>query len=224
MKKLLVIILAAVAVCAFKPAEKPDLEEIRREVTDPESPTYYPLLMAQYEQNETIMTLDDYRRLYLGYMFEEDFNPYRTSDYANLVQQLYFKSQHSKSECDSIIKYAQLSLRDDPFDLQQIDFLIYALREKKKNNMANIWQYRLNHILEAIVSTGTGLTPDDAWYVISPRHEYFLLNRLGHTATDFEYQAPGYDRITVRPKTPKDSTVYWFYSLPFLEQYRLKFP
>ena len=226
MKRLIpaAIILPLLALCSFRPPEKPDLEQIRREVTDPDSPTYYPRLMAQYEKNETIMGLDDYRRLYLGYMFEEDYNPYRTSEYANLVQQLYYKSRHSKSECDSIIKYAQLSLQDDPFDMQQIDFLIYALREKRKNNLANIWQYRLNHLLEAIVSTGTGLDPENAWYVTSPSHEYFLLNRMGHTATDFAFEAPGYDRITVNPKTPKDSTTYYFYSAPFLTQYQLKFP
>lgn len=224
MKKLLPVLGLLILLCAFRAPEKPDLERIRREVTDPESPYYYPLLMAQYEQNETIMGLDDYRRLYFGYMFEEDFNPYRQSDYAGLVEQLYYKSQHSKSECDSIIKYAELSLKDNPFDLQQIDYLIYAMREKRKNNLANIWQYRLNHLLEAIVSSGTGVDRENAWYVVSPQHEYFLINRLGRTATAFEFLAPGFDHITVEPKGPKDSTNYYFNSAPFLTQYRLKYP
>ncbi|MGN1172438.1 MAG: DUF4919 domain-containing protein, partial [Muribaculaceae bacterium] len=37
--------------------EKPDMEQIRRDVLDPASKYYYPKLMRQYEQNETIMTL-----------------------------------------------------------------------------------------------------------------------------------------------------------------------
>lgn len=224
MKKLIPLFLIFIAVCAFKGPEKPDMEQIRREVTDPKSPYYYPSLMARYEQNETIMGLDDYRRLYLGAIFEEDFDPYRTSPYANIVEELYFKSQHSKSECDRIIEYAQLSLQDNPFDLQQIDYLIYALREKKKNNLANIWQYRLNHLLEAIVSTGTGLDTAGAWYVISPLHEYFLLNRMGRTAVDFNFVAPSFDHITVAPKGQKDSTEYYFNSAHFLNEYRLKHP
>ncbi len=221
---LLVLLTLTMIATAFKEPEAPDMERIREEVTDPASRYYYPKLMAQYERNETVMTLDDYRHLYLGYIFEEDFNPYRTSPYAGIVEELYFKSHHSKSECDQIIKYADLSLKDDPFNLQQIDFLIYALREKKKNNLANIWQYRLNHLLEAIVSTGTGLDREHAWYVINPQHEYFLLNRMGRVAKSFEFEEPWFDHITVEPKGPKDSTEYYFNSRHFLRQYRLKFP
>jgi len=225
MKKLLPLLaVVLVTLTAFREPEAPDMDKIRSEVTDPSSAYYYPKLMARYERNETVMTLDDYRRLYLGYIFEEDFNPYRTSPYAGLVEELYFKSHHSKSECDQIIKYADLSLKDDPFNLQQIDYLIYALREKKKNNLANIWQYRLNHLLEAIVSTGTGLDRDHAWYVINPQHEYFLLNRMGHVAKAFEFEAPWFDHIVVEPKSAKDSTDYYFNSRHFLEQYRLKYP
>lgn len=225
MKKLLPLLaVVLVTLTAFREPEAPDMDKIRSEVTDPSSAYYYPKLMARYERNETVMTLDDYRRLYLGYIFEEDFNPYRTSPYAGLVEELYFKSHHSKSECDQIIKYADLSLKDDPFNLQQIDYLIYALREKKKNNLANIWQYRLNHLLEAIVSTGTGLDRDHAWYVINPQHEYFLLNRMGHVAKAFEFEVPWFDHIVVEPKSAKDSTDYYFNSRHFLEQYRLKYP
>lgn len=224
MKHLPTLFLAVLLLCAFRAPEPPDMDQIKREVTDPESKYYYPDLMARYEQNETIMTLDDYRHLYLGYIFEEDFNPYRTSEYASVVEQLYYKSHHSNSECRKIKEYAELSLQDNPFDLQQIDYLIYALRVLKKNNLANIWQFRLNHILEAIVSTGTGLHPDRAWYVISPQHEYFLLNRLGCTAQKYEFQPPWFDHITVAPRSEKDSTEYYFNSRHFLKEYQRKFP
>lgn len=49
-------------------------------MTDPASRYYYPKLMGRYEQNETIMNLDDYRHLYYGYLFQEDFNPYRHNE------------------------------------------------------------------------------------------------------------------------------------------------
>lgn len=227
MKRLLPLIICAVLpllLMSLREPVAPDMEQIRAEVTNPASKHYYPKLMAQYERNETVMTLDDFRRLYLGAIFAEDFNPYRTSPYAAVVEDLYFKSHHSGRECDEIIKYAQLSLQDEPFNLQQIDYLIYALREKKKNNLANIWQFRLNHLLEAIVSTGTGIDREHAWYVINPKHEYFLLNKMGRIATGFKFEEPWYDHITVEPKGSKDSTDYYFNSRHFLEQYRLKFP
>lgn len=224
MKKLLPLITVLILACAFREPEKPNMEQIRREVANPQSPYFYPRLMARYEQNETVMTLDEYRHLYLGAIFEEDFNPYRNSEFDAIVEELYYKSKHQNSESDRIIKYAQLALADNPFDLQQIDYLIYALRERKKNNLANIWQFRLNHLLEAIVSTGTGLDTLNAWYVIAPQHEYFLLNRMGRTATEFEFIEPKFDHITVAPRGPKDSTEYYFNSSHFLNQYRLKYP
>lgn len=225
MKRLLPsFIIALVVLCSFTDPVKPDMDAVRREVTDPTSRNYYPKLMARYERNETIMSLDDYRLLYLGYLFEEDFDPYRHTNYSQLVQELYFKSHHSKGECDSIIKYAELSLKDNPFDLQQIDYLIYALREKKKNNLANIWQYRLNHLLEAIVSTGTGTDTASPWVVTIPQHEYFLLNKLGRTVVDYEYLPPYFDHITAAPKGPKDSIDFYFNSHEMLKEYYRKYP
>ena len=228
MKRILPILLVLfVTLCAFAAPKarksKPDLDQIRKEVSDPQSQYYYPKLMQRYEQNETVMTLDDYRRLYFGYMFEEDFNPYRHTPHSHKVEELYYKSHHNKGECDSIIKYAGLVLQDNPFDLQQIDYMVYALQQKKKNNLARIWLYRLNHLIEAIVSTGTGHDKENAWYVINPQHEYFVLNRLGRVVNDFQFEEPGYDHIKVNAKG-KENADYYFYSLPFLTEYRLKYP
>lgn len=200
------------------------MDHIRAEVTNPQSPFYWPKLMQAYERNDTVMTAEQYRYLYLGTPFQEDYNPYRHSEYSNLIEEQYYKSQHSKAECDSIIKYADLSLKDNPFDLRQINFLIYALRVKQKNNLANIWQFRLNHLLEAIVSTGTGADPENAWYVINPQHEYYILNLLGRVAERQEFIGPYYDYIYVIPKSDKDPQGYYFNIRHILEEYLRKFP
>ena len=59
--------------------EKPDLEKIRMETLDTKSPYYYPRLMQEFQRNDTLMKIDKYRHLYLGYIFQEDYNPYRSS-------------------------------------------------------------------------------------------------------------------------------------------------
>ncbi len=204
--------------------EAPDMEKIKQEVTDRKSKYYYPKLMEGYEQNETIMGLDEYRYLYFGYLFQEDFNPYRHSDYSKKYEDQYYKDTHTRAECDTIIKYAELSLKDNPFDLRQITFLIYAYREKKKNNIANIWQYRLNHILEAIASTGSGTTQENAWYVINPQHEYDLLNTLGYVAENQSFVEPYYDYITVKAKNEKSPQGFYFNIKNMLDEYFRKFP
>ncbi len=61
----------AVSTCAFgavnRPkVEKPDLEKIKTESTDPDSRYYYPRLLKMFMSNDTEMTDDDYRYLYFG--------------------------------------------------------------------------------------------------------------------------------------------------------------
>ena len=204
--------------------ERPDMEQIKREVTDPASKYYYPKLMEMYERNETIMNLQDYRHLYYGYLFQEDFNPYRHSEVSSKNESLYYKSKHTRAELDSIISYAREALKDNPFDLSQMNFMIYALRERGKVNLANIWQYRLNHLLQAIVSSGTGADKDNALYVINPRHEYNIINFQNAVAKHQEYEEPYFDRIDVEKKGGKESGTYYFNIRNLLEEYYRKFP
>lgn len=208
--------------------EAPDLDKIQHDITDPTSPFYYPKLMERYARNETVMTLDDYRHLYYGAMFQEDFNPYRRSDFTNKNESLYYKNTHTRAELDSIIYYAQEALKDDPFDLSQMNYLIYALRARGKVNRANIWQFRLNHLLQAIVSSGTGLDKDHAWYVINPRHEYNIINFQNAKALDQQYEEPYFDRIEVEKSAGKNGKVtngtYYFNIRKMLEEYYRKFP
>lgn len=205
----------------------PNLEEIRSQVTDPSSPWYYPKLMKRYEQNETVMNLEDYRHLYYGYLFQEDFNPYRHNEASTKNESLYYKTKHTRAELDSIISYAETSLDDNPFDLSQMNFLIYALRARGKVNRASIWQYRLNHLIQAIISSGTGADAEHAWYVINPRHEYNIINFQNAVVKSQSYQEPYFDVIDVEKKDAKgkvSTEPYYFNIKNMLEEYYRKFP
>lgn len=224
---------AAINVFAAQPSANknvcdiPDMERIKSDVTDPSSKFYYPNLMRRYEQNETVMNLDDYRHLYLGAVFQEDYNPYRRNPLDNLLDQLYYKEGHTRAELDSIISYAERTLLDDPFDLSQINFLIYALRKRGKDNRANIWQYRLNHLLEAILSTGTGTDTEHAWVVIDPKHEYNIINFQNGVVDKATFTAPWFDHIITKPTDKngdKAAPEYYFNIRYILEEYYRKHP
>lgn len=201
------------------------MEKIKAEVLDPSSKYYYPKLMAMYQQNETIMNLDQYRHLYLGTIFQEDYNPYRHPVYDSQAQEGIYNSgkKHTREELDSIISMSERALADDPFDLTQMNYLIYGLRGRGKNNRAAIWQYRLNHILEAIVSTGTGTDTENAWFVINPRHEYNIINFQNCIAEGQQYVEPYFDYISIKPSSGKPKG-YFFNIKYILEEYYRKFP
>lgn len=206
----------------FKPTV-PNMDSIRINTQDPRSNYYYKRLWRKFLSNDTNMSMQEYRHLYLGYIFQEDYNPYRQSEFSKKIQPLYYKKKHTQAECDTIIKYAELSLADDPFDLNQMQFFIYALKEKKKFARASIWQFRLNHILQAILSTGTG-QQDKPWVVINPAHEYNIVNFMGLVATDHKAYEGDIDYIVVdRPKDKKIPEGFYFDVSNILKIYNLKF-
>jgi hypothetical protein len=240
MKRLRIsIIIAMAALCAVGAmarktlkVEKPDLENIKQQVLNPKSEFYFPKLEKKYLANDTVMTPEQYRYFYLGYMFQEDYDPYRESKHSAQVEPLRKKGgNYTKKELDTIISASERVLEDNPFDLRQMSFLIHALKEKKKDLRAKIWEYRLENLLGAIKSTGTGEDIDNAWYVIYPMHEYDMMQLLGYESTDAEYPAEGIDRLIVRPtaettKRLRGKTADSFYfnvAIP-QAQYDLKHP
>lgn len=210
---------------------KPNLEEIMEVTQNPSSKFYYPKLWKRYEQNDTVMTPEEYRYLYLGYMFQEDYDPYRESKHADYVEEMRNSvdlSKASKAEINKIIENAEKALNDNPFDLRQMSFLVYLLKLSHKDMKAKIWEYRLEHLLGAIKSTGTGDSVENAWFVIYPMHEYDMIQLLGYEAVDVEYINPGYDHLLVKP----DSSIshrnpakgFYFNVVVPQQQYFLKHP
>ncbi len=210
---------------------RPDLEAIRVATLDPSNPMYYPKLMKKFNRNDTTMTAEEFRHLYLGYMFQEDYDPYRESPYASVTDSYRNKTSHTKEEIDTIRKYAELTLQDNPFDLRQMSFLVHVLKERRKDMSAKIWEYRLEHLLGAIKSTGTGENEQNAWFVIYPAHEYDMVQLMGYHAVDADFIEPGYDYLVVEPeeetlKRLRDKVQKGFYFdvRQIHEQYELKHP
>ena len=137
--------------------------------------------------NDTLMKLDKFRHLYLGYLFQEDYTPYRSSERPLAYT---VPNAPTREDCNEIIEKAREALADNPFDLRQMMLMINALRTRGNNALASIWQYKLNWILMAIVSTGTGLDEENAWVVIEPQHEYVLLNMLDYLVDDHVFYDP----------------------------------
>lgn len=203
--------------------EMPDLEAIRSAIIDKASPYYYPRLMTEFERNDTLMKLDKFRHLYFGYMFQEDYNPYRPKAIGTALDEFYEKATWNRQDCDSVIKYCGLALEDNPFDLHRMIDLISAYKTKGKTNLAKIWQYKLDYILMAIASSGTGADEENAWYVIAPEHEYVLLNAKGAIVTDHVFYEPHYEFIKTR-ENDGSTGGYYFNIRTILEEYNRKYP
>lgn len=230
-----VAIVVAAPLLAFTPAtknsvsdnqkfevKKVDFDEIKAAIVDPKSKFYYPKLMKSFQSNDTTMSFEQYRYLYFGYVFSEDYSPLRQSEFSDKIESLYYKGSYTRAECDTIEKYAELSLDDNIFDLQQMEFYIYSLKEKRKHARASIRQYRLNHIMAAILSSGNG-TQESPWVVISAEHEYYIINKLGYVATAHQ-ELDGYiDYIEVEKRNANSPEGFYFDASKMVEVGQIKF-
>ena len=202
--------------------KKVDFDKIKEEITNPNSKYFYPKLMKSYLSNDTVLDFEGYRYLYYGYTFQEDYNPFRESEFSQAIESLYYKKEFTRAECDSIEKFAEKTLNDNIFDFRQMNFCIFALKEKKKLARASIRQYRLNHLVAAILSSGSG-TKESPWVVISPNHEYDLLNFLGYVATDYKELDNKIDYITVNKVSKKSPEGFYFDASRIFEVANQKF-
>lgn len=137
---------------------------------------------------------------------------------------------HTLREQREIMTNAEMALKDNPFDLQSMYMLTRLCKDMKKDMTAKIWDYRLENILGAIISSGNGKDEKNAWYVISPDHEYFLLEVLGYDVTDYKFVEPGFDYLTVTPLEPQrkgnpnQPKGYYFNVQEPIRQYSIKYP
>ncbi|MDE6811882.1 MAG: DUF4919 domain-containing protein [Muribaculaceae bacterium] len=246
--------------------EKPDFDKISRQTLDPRNEFYFPKLMKLYNRNDTSMTQEQYRNLYLGYLFQEDYDPYRTSPYNAVSDSILQIVNEQKSRLtavtDSLNKLVkanrisgheaekkkerltntykrplrelatavELSLKDNPFDLRQMSVLVHASQEMGNAMKAKIWEYRLENILGAIKSTGSGDSMENAFYVIYPMHEYNIIQLLGYEPVSVDFPSDGFDYISVQPdadskrRPARPVKGFYFNVGPLTEQYDLKHP
>lgn len=182
MKPILILFFLSMAFCNINAQDnsfqEPDYESIKSEVEDSSSEFYYPGLLARYTSFDTTLTQVDYRHLYYGYLYHEDYEPYWRSKQGDELKKYYQSPQINEEDYDKVIELATQSIGDNPFDLRPMNFLGYIYHLKGDEVMAKKVMQRLHGVIGAIFSTGDGRECGTAFHVISPSHEYLILNIL----------------------------------------------
>jgi hypothetical protein len=179
MKKYLFLFLAFCSFLCFSQEsnfEKPNYNSIKKNIEDKDSNFYYTNLMNRFVANDTLLTNDEYRHLYLGYVFNSKYNPfYNPKDQDNLLN--YYKSEKlSETDYEDIIKISEKALLDFPFDLRVMNFLGYVYHLKGDEVSAKKTSDKFHKLVETILSTGDGKTCETGFHVIMVSHEYTILN------------------------------------------------
>lgn len=160
--------------------EEPDYHQIRQSISNSRSPNYYPTLMRRYVENDTTLTLEQYRDLYYGYTLQEDFVPYKGHSKQLIeARKRFVQSKADANLAPELIRIAKASLEDNPFDIPAINIVAASYLQMGDTTQYYIWDIKQKGILDAILSTGDGEEPSSAFHVIDIEHEYEVLNRLG---------------------------------------------
>ena len=183
MQKLFLIIslfLLCASSLVAQEVEAPDYKAIRTAILNQKGPNYYPSLMRRYMANDTTLTLEQVRNLYYGFALQEDFVPYQ-SPKKELYDIRRTLTQHKGSAryCPEAIRISQSVLDDNPFDLLAISTMSVAYLQLSDSASYRLWNDKQTSLLDAIVSSGDGESPETAIHVINIEHEYEVLNRLG---------------------------------------------
>ncbi|MEN2487255.1 DUF4919 domain-containing protein [Flavobacterium sp. B11] len=155
---------------------QPDYKAIEKEISDKNSKFFYPKLMERLVKNDTLLTHDEYLHLYLGYFFQPKYNAFWTSPDDEKLRTFYAKEKLEASDYDEIIKLANNSLKDFPFDLRQLNYLAYIYHLKGDETAAKITSFKFHSIMNVILSSGDGKKCETGFHVLMVDHEYILLN------------------------------------------------
>ncbi|MDR1793512.1 MAG: DUF4919 domain-containing protein [Bacteroidales bacterium] len=181
MKQFIVTILIFVSFLSFgQDFQKPDYQSIEKNIKKQNTSFYYPKLMERYLHCDTTLSLDEKRHLYYGYAFEPKYAPYDNSKYADSIAKLMSrKDKLGATEWQRIVEYGDKVLAKDPFSLRALNYQMYALERLNDGEKSYKKAIQMSIIIEAVLSSGHGMTPKDALFVINVEHELDIIGILG---------------------------------------------
>lgn len=159
--------------------EKPDFDKIKKEINKKRSDFYYKKLFSRYLANDTNFTLSEKRHLYYGFSFQKEYSPYGHSTYQDSLEVFYSKEHLDEKDFEDIVKYCHLILDEYPFNLSALGNIRFAYFNLNNTELEMIYNYKYFLIIDAIVSSGDGLSEETAYSVIEVPHEYAILEVLG---------------------------------------------
>lgn len=159
--------------------ETPDYSGIKNIISNPDSEYYYPALDERMKRCDTTLTTTEYRMLYYGYIFQPDFSFFSSLTAKDDELTKYYQATSIRhKDYDKIIALIDQILEKDPFYLRGLNFKGYLLQLKGEEKEAFCVAHRFGKIMETILSSGDGRSPETALHVVEATHEYVVMNFL----------------------------------------------
>jgi len=134
------------------------LDRMERIVNDSNSQFYYPALLNKIDARPESITKDDLFHLYYGQLVQAG---HITLSYSRNPEQGEFVKLVMKNKCKKVIPLGFKILKHDPVELTVLLHTNICLRDTGESDIYYL-KNRFNLLLDAILSTGDGLTEETA--------------------------------------------------------------
>ena len=155
-----------------------DFKTVRSAVTSKKSALYYPVLFERYRNNDTTLSHEEFRYLYYGYTFQDEYRPYAVHDADSLVSNLMRKDNPTTEDFSVILGHCREILELHPFSTRILLTSAIACSRMGNTKEATLYYFKYRSILSAILSSGDGATEQSAWSVILISDEVELIRSL----------------------------------------------
>ena len=154
-------------------------KKLKKEIRKQRSPFYYPVLFQRYLDLDTSLTSEDFRYLYYGFTFQDAYSPYGIPALQDSLISYLSRRELLRAEYQVAARIGGLLLRESPFRLRETFITAVAYEMAGDGKMSSIYFDFFEKQVDAIMSSGDGLSLNTAFVVIYIRDEYEMLEVLG---------------------------------------------
>lgn len=166
----------------------PDYTLIEKNIKDPNSPYFYTTLLNRYEAADTSMTIQERRHLYYGFaLIEKNSNAALLKDTEEKLREVLHKADPSTVDLENVVAYTGILLKAYPFSISTKEYRMYCLKALNRYEEAALEQTQSDIIIDAMLSSGDGTSPENCIHVIDVKNEYELVGVLGFATKGEEY-------------------------------------
>lgn len=183
MKKLLILLLALPIMAT---AKTPVNDDVFAQISNAESRFYYPNLMLRYATVGQTLTAEDYHYLYYGYAYQEDYKPLDSNEALDKLYMIaaVIDTDFPKTEdMERMIAAGTEALKRDPFSPKVLNLMAFAYGALGDKANEKSYYDRTNGIIEAIASSGDGLSEKTPKHILMFDHAIDVLSAQDFNST-----------------------------------------
>jgi len=175
---MLIPVLALITLFSFGQINPVDFEGIKAIAVSDQ----YNDLLNRYKANDTTLTLNDYRVIYYGQIYKDDYKPYKRHDSIKALDN-YLNKSSDVIDFHKVLQYTHQILSEYPFNIEQIFITAVVYDKSGENELSHLWFYKYDKLIRTILSSGDGKTETTAFIVTKVTDEYSILDALGLNAS-----------------------------------------